>query len=163
MHERAWHAALATLRALREIRTKEMDSPAEPPRPRFSTEAACESFLQARFEASNWSCPKCGENEGTWLASRKVRQCCGCAHQTGLREGTIMARSRINLLAWFRAVELVLSKPSVKLAELMTATGVTRKATASRMLQAITSGKKATDASLRLAGLDRVFGPNTRG
>jgi hypothetical protein len=87
-----------------------------------------------------------------------VWQCRRCRRQSGVRAGTVMADSRIGLLPWFRLVELVIRQPDVSLATLAERTGIRRRQTLRRMVNAVRQAMDSPDSGRRLAGLDQLCG-----
>ena len=157
LHERAYHKSYG---ALVEIKTALSTLwPTEPDGAQvaFRTEAECEHYLIAR----EWRCPHCGSTTGRRLPSRKAYECKECRRQTGIRAGTVMARSGLPLVVWFRAIGAVLMDPTVSTAELGKATEVHREGTIRRIAKRIREAMASPDASRRLVGLDRVF-PQSR-
>jgi len=161
-HEKAWHQAY---RQLQEIRTNicEPIPPAPAPSPPFEfTEVRCHAYLKQRLQAPDWCCLRCKDAGGYWLADRSLWQCQTCAHQMGIRSGTVMERSPLSLSAWFTAVWAILTDRDVSIEDLIATTKVARRATVRRMRERIRAALMASDASVRLAGLDR-FVPARRG
>ncbi len=166
-HEKGFYRSLSILQALRDA-ARNHQAPAEtentlvrqpsPAPTRFQTEAECETFLLARFESGQGICAHCGERGGRFLPSRKTWKCAGCERQVSLRAGTLMAGSHVGLLAWFRAIECVLTLKNPGLQELMTATGLERPGTLRRMAADIQKALASLEPGKLLAGLDAVFG-----
>ncbi|MCH8830596.1 MAG: transposase [Planctomycetes bacterium] len=153
LHERAFHKShgvLVQIKAASSTVPQEKPSEAQSD---FQTEAECEKYLAAR----EWRCPYCGSTTGRRLPSRKAYECKECRRQSGLRAGTVMARSGIPLITWFRAIGAILMNPTVSTAELGKATGIDREGTIRRIARRIREAMALPDASTRLMGLDRVF------
>jgi transposase-like protein len=125
----------------------------------FANSAACEQYLQARFSAPGWRCPRCGHVRGSWIAGRKRWECNGCGHQTGLRGGTLMEGSALPLSAWFRAVILLVQRPAAAISELRRVTGVERPATVRRMRTKILAALEDPERKSLLTGIDEVASP----
>ena len=156
-HERA---LLRNLTALREAKTMVLPAPMRAipsSRQAFSSEEECEKYLIGRVKNAAFHCPGCNGQRGKWLASRRLWQCCACRRQVGIRAGTVMEGSRIGLLAWFRAIDLLSNNPKTSTAEVMAATGVSRKGTIRKMVGRIGQAMASPAASHRLAGLDVMF------
>lgn len=155
-HERAY---LRSLRALMDAKAMAAKQPvSHQGRRRFSSESECEAYLVARLADGGFRCPNCSGNTGKWIASRKTWQCRGCRRQVGIRVTTVMERSRVGLLAWFRAVETLLESPSASTAEISAAIGVRREGTVRRIARKIRQATSSAQRSVLLAGLDQVFG-----
>ena len=156
-HERAY---LRTLDALREAKTRAFSaSPSSSrSRPAFDSEEACQAYLAERARNGEFACPACGSPRGHWIAKRGLWQCGACRQQSGVRRGTVMDGSRLSLLAWFRAIELLIHHPQATTAELSAATGVRRPGTIRKLARQIQQAQAAANASEQLAGLDQLFG-----
>jgi hypothetical protein len=77
-HEKAAFKALEWLR-----QSQESDgSPALPQAvvstKRFANLEECEAYLQKRFSAPDWRCPRCKKAHGHWLSRRKLWECSDC-------------------------------------------------------------------------------------
>jgi hypothetical protein len=161
-HERA---LLRNLTALRDAKMMVLPRPmgTKTPSPQlFCSEEGCEAYLIRRAKSEGFQCPECNGQRGKWLESRRVWQCYACRRQVGIRSGTVMEGSRVGMLAWFRAIGLLINKPDVPMAELAAAANVVRMGTIRSMARKIRQALNSPDASRRLAGLDtvlRVKGP----
>ncbi len=129
--------------------------------PRFINEPSCIQYFLRRFQLGHQRCRSCGSAaNGCWIAPRKVWECNSCHAQTGLRFGTLMARSPVPLTEWFHAIRIVLFRPRVHAAELGKLINIRRLATVSGMLKKIKAAMLDDDPS-QLAGLDQVYLPGT--
>jgi hypothetical protein len=129
--------------------------------PRFIDELSCIQYLVRRFQLGHQRCRVCGSvANGCWIAPRKAWECNSCHAQTGLRFGTLMARSPVPIADWFHSVRIVLFQPRVRATELGKLINIRRVATASGMLKKIKAALLADDIS-QLAGLDQVYSPST--
>lgn len=161
MHERAFYAALDHLR---ELQAEQGTSPDALPvsdmsPPSLTSEEECELYLRQRLEAHGGPCPKCGDSKVTWLDTRQVQECDACGHQTSLRAGTVMERSKLPLLVWMQAIQHLLASPAATTAELSAATGVNRADTVRRVRAKVLAALKTDQAASLLAGL--AAGPPT--
>jgi len=159
-HEKALFAAV---NALRELRVSRTHRPLEAAKQdgvgfHFGSEIACETFLKKRFDRRSWRCPRCASADGNWLPSRRRWECAGCRRQTGLRIGTVMERSPIELVKWFAAIEYVLCNQHPTAAELGQRIHIDRAATVRRLLAKILAALQQVNASELVAGLDGYFG-----
>ena len=127
-----------------------------PPNP-FTTETACEAHLVERFKAGQCLCPRCGSRKGRHVNSRRCWECGGCGCQTGLRHGTVMAASPLSLTMWFTAIWLLLWRPQITTAELVSVLGISRIMTVRNMATKIRAAMAAENASTLLAGLDDYY------
>ncbi len=155
-HERAFLRSLTALQEAKKIwpatRAKmRVQTPA------FSSDGECELYLAERAKNLGFRCPRCDGRRGKWLGSRRVWQCGKCRRQVGTRTGTIMEGSRIGVLSWFRAVELMVKNPSASMADLVAVTKIGRQGTIRKMLGKIRQAMNSPDRSRLLAGLDLVF------
>jgi hypothetical protein len=156
-HSRAFYRALQKLEELQARRRKhEQSAPAAPPPP-FADEAACEAYLAQRLRDGRQPCRRCGETVGYYYPARRAWECHGCGAQSGLRTGTVMARSPVSLWAWFQATRLLLWRPTVRAAELGQVIGVKRPATVCMIARKIRTAIAADNCSQLLAGLDRYY------
>ena len=87
-------------------------------------------------------------------------QCRKCQRQTGIRAGTVMEKSRLGLLPWFRAIKALMDNFKSSTAQLTAVTGIRRDGTVRRMARKIRGAMESTKMSSRLAGLDRVRSKN---
>lgn len=65
---------------------------------------------------------------------------------------------RRGLVTWFTAIEMLLNRPDTSTAELAEATGIHRVGTLRGVAKKIRAAAKSPDATVLLAGLDRLFG-----
>lgn len=123
----------------------------------FADEAACERYLADWLRSGSVPCPQCGARVGYVVGARKRRECGVCRSQTGLRYGTVMARSALPLRQWFDGIHRLLWQPSIGVAEFAAQVGLRRLGTARSMLTKIRRALAAADAGRQLAGLDQHF------
>ncbi len=126
--------------------------------PRFLSESACLTYLVRRYRLGEQPCSRCGQaGRGSWIASRQSWECGSCKTQIGVRVGTVMQRSKLQLRVWFAAIQTVLTNPDVAPGELSRRTGIHRAATMRHVVKKIRAAMIADNASALLAGLDEVF------
>ena len=152
LHERAYHKSLGVLIGIRTASAAIQTTGLGRVQGAFRAEAECQTYLIAR----DWRCPRCGCATSRWIPSRKVREYRDCGRQTGLRAGTVMARSGLSLVTWFRAIAAILGNPDLSTAELAKATGIRREGTIRRVAKRIREAMRLPD-STQLVGRDRVF------
>jgi transposase-like protein len=152
-HEKGLHQAIDKFRSLQAATSRQSRNSAMDSATRFATEDDCESYLRAKFSLDGWRCSRCRGSRGSWLAKRKVWQCTKCEAQFGLRHGTVFARSALPLTKWFAAIRTFAANTSITAADLMTATGITRLATAQSMLRRIHRAVDEDNIQRGLAGL----------
>jgi len=108
-----------------------------------------------RWPDDRIACPRCGQLEPSFLATRRIWKCKGCKHQFSLKVGTIFEDSPLGWDKWVPAVWLLAnSKNSVSSHELGRALGVTQK-TAWFMLHRIRDAME-TGSFARLSGIVEV-------
>lgn len=155
-HARAFYRALQKLQELQARRKQGACEKAVAPSP-FADEAACEAYLAARFREGRCPCSKCGGTQGYIMPARRAWECSRCKLQTGLRSGTVMARSAIPLWCWFEAIRLIYWQPTISVADLAAKVGARRLATMRSLASKVRQAMADNDASAKLAGLDVHF------
>lgn len=97
----------------------------------FSDDLTCVAFVaDRRWPDGKAICPKCGETNNTFMASRKVWQCKNkeCKKQFSVKVGTIFEDSAIGLDKWLTAMWLIVNaKNGISSYEIHRALGVTQK------------------------------------
>ena len=109
-------------------RPKEMDFPRLVER--FGSEDKCRVYLEQLRWPEGVVCPKCGHTGATWLQTRRVRECNArsCGYQFSVRNGTVLADSKLPLWKWFVASLLMCeSKKGMSANQIRRMTGVTYK------------------------------------
>lgn len=94
---------------------------------RYGTEAKCRQALAAARWPDGFVCPACGGSARTSYERAGLRywQCGGCQRQTSLISGTIFEASKLPLLRWFLALQLLSqAKNNVSALELKRQLGV---------------------------------------
>lgn len=76
----------------------------------FCTEEECEEFLLKMRWANGFCCPRCDHNEAFNIRTRKLLECKECRMQVSLTAGTIMHKSKLPLLLWFQAIQLLIKE-----------------------------------------------------
>jgi len=69
----------------------------------FSSEDACQSYLEQLRWPDGFVCPRCGSVGQAYRASRARLMCKDCRHQSSVTSGTIFDKTRTPLRAWFGA------------------------------------------------------------
>ncbi|MDP6047105.1 MAG: IS1595 family transposase [Phycisphaerae bacterium] len=77
---------------------------------RFSSEAACVEYLSRIRWPKGFVCVRCGGDKA-WLTGRGLYRCGVCDTQTSVTAGTMFQGTRKGLLAWFRAIWNVTTRP----------------------------------------------------
>ncbi len=123
----------------------------------FATEEQCEAYLRDwQKRQRKWRCPGCQAKKRSWLRTRQAYECTGCHQQYSTRFGTIYAKSRVPLLAWFVVVEQVISRPQITTAELAGVLPITRPATMGMLIRKVTAALVSPEAERLLAGVHRL-------
>ncbi|KRF12058.1 transposase [Paenibacillus sp. Soil787] len=76
----------------------------------FQTEEECENFLMKMRWSNGFCCPCCDYNEAFKIRTRRLLECKECRMQVSITAGTIMHKSKLSLLHWFRAIQLLLQE-----------------------------------------------------
>ena len=108
----------------------------------FSTEEACEAYLRQSRWPDGFVCPRCGGEGAYELPPRGLLQCKACGYQVSLTAGTVMHRTRVPLVQWFRAAYLMTTlTPGISAVQLQRQLGLGSYRTAWMMLHKL---RKAT-------------------
>jgi ribosomal protein L37AE/L43A len=94
---------------------------------RYGTEAKCRAALQAARWPQGFACPACAGPARTSFERAGLRywQCARCARQTSLISGTVFEASKLPLMRWFLAMQLLTqAKNNVSALELMRQLGL---------------------------------------
>ena len=120
----------------------------------FPDTETCERYLRSRREISEWPCPRCHvRSRKHWLATRHSWGCSKCGAQTGLRSGSVMADSPLSLEKWFVAIGMVCIDHDTSAPQLADVIGLSRVATARRMLATILTALWSSNRDDLLVGL----------
>ncbi|MGO4494682.1 transposase [Paenibacillus sp. 2RAB27] len=71
------------------------------------TEVACEDFLMNLRWSNGFHCPRCDHHEAFQIRTRRLLECKECRMQISITAGTIMHKSKLSLLTWFKAIQLI--------------------------------------------------------
>lgn len=74
---------------------------------KFSDENDCRERLFHMRWSNGFVCPRCGGTKYYAVSTRRTLECKECKHQTSLTAGTIMHKTRTDLLFWFWIIYLV--------------------------------------------------------
>ncbi|SDO10016.1 Transposase zinc-ribbon domain-containing protein [Paenibacillus sp. yr247] len=77
---------------------------------RFQTEEDCEKFLMELRWSNGFCCPRCDYHEAFTIRTRRLLECKDCRMQVSITAGTIMHKSKLSLLHWFRAIQLLIQE-----------------------------------------------------
>jgi hypothetical protein len=86
----------------------------------FRTHQQCMEYLFQRKFPNGFSCRKCGHTKHTEHAHRGgCWECLECGYQETAKAGTVLHKSKVPLVKWFRAIyEITISKGGVSAVEL---------------------------------------------
>jgi hypothetical protein len=73
----------------------------------LTSEDACEAYLFNTRWSLGFVCPRCDNEKCYIVKTRKLYECCECRTQVSITAGTIMHKSKVPLLIWFKAIDLL--------------------------------------------------------
>jgi transposase-like protein len=71
------------------------------------SEEDCENYLFNIRWPNGFICPRCDHEKCYVISTRKLYECQECRTQVSLTAGTIMHKSKLPLLIWFKAIDLL--------------------------------------------------------
>lgn len=74
----------------------------------FKTEEDCVRFLTKRRWAGGFSCPSCDYHLFYIVKTRNLLECKECRTQISLTAGTVMHKSKLSLMIWFKAIRALI-------------------------------------------------------
>jgi transposase-like protein len=135
----------------------------------FATEEACHDHLIKLKWSDGYCCEKCGHDAyfETKTRRHKLYECKKCRYQATITVGTVMEKTRTDLLKWFLAIYIIAhDKRGVSATRLSEEVEVTYK-TAWLMSHKIRQAMKKRDSNYSLAGIveldDAFFGVPSEG
>jgi len=108
----------------------------------FSDEAVCLKYLERMRWPKGFICSKCATVGEPFRIPKRLRvlKCRACHYETSITAGTVMHRSKTNILVWFWAAHLVSTQtPGISAIELQKKIGIARYETAFQMLHKLRS------------------------
>jgi transposase-like protein len=95
----------------------------------FSDEELCIQFIaKLRWPNGDAQCPKCGAQDASYMAARRVWLCLECKKQFSVKQGTIFEDSPIPLHKWLAGFWLIANaKNGISSYEIHRALGITQK------------------------------------
>jgi len=108
----------------------------------FPDEVACLKYLERMRWSGGFCCIKCSQVGEPFRISKRPRvlKCRACHYETSITAGTVMHRSKIDILVWFWAAHLVSTQtPGVSALELQKKLGIDRYETAFQILHKLRS------------------------
>lgn len=74
----------------------------------FKTEEDCENYLMKRRWGDGFCCPRCDHHLFYKVKTRKLLECKECRTQISLTAGTVMHKSKLPLMIWFKAIQALI-------------------------------------------------------
>ena len=74
----------------------------------FKTEEDCVRFLMKRRWADGFCCPSCDNHLFYKVKTRNLLECKECRTQISLTAGTVMHKSKLPLMLWFKAIRALI-------------------------------------------------------
>ncbi len=108
----------------------------------FPDEAACLKYLERMRWADGFCCGKCSQAGEPFRISKRPRvlKCRACHYEVSITAGTVMHRSKTDILVWFWAAHLVSTQtPGISALELQKKLGIARYETAFQILHKLRS------------------------
>ncbi|MDF0727637.1 IS1595 family transposase [Cytobacillus sp. S13-E01] len=121
----------------------------------FSTEEACHDYLFSLKWSNGFCCEKRGHDAyfETKTRKHKLYECKKCRYQATVTVGTVMEKTRTDLIKWFLAIYMIAhDKRGVSATRLSVELEVTYK-TAWLMLHKVRQAMRKRDANYTLAGI----------
>lgn len=108
----------------------------------FPDETTCLKYLERMRWPNGFVCTKCSHASDPFRSLKRLRvlKCRACHYETSITAGTVMHRSKTDILVWFWAAHLVSTQtPGVSALELQKKIGIDRYETAFQMLHKLRS------------------------
>jgi len=119
----------------------------------FPNEESCEHYLKQEREKEGLVCTKCNQGKFYWLKSLKAWKCANCGRWLNLTAGTLMEKSKVPLLTWFKVIHLMTStKKAFSALEMQKQVGQKFYEPVWYMMQKIRISMGKRDARYRLQG-----------
>lgn len=74
----------------------------------FQSEEDCEKFLMKSRWANGFFCPRCDHDSFYKVKTRNLLECKECRTQISITAGTVMHKSKLSLLLWFKAIRMLI-------------------------------------------------------
>jgi hypothetical protein len=145
-HERGFFAALKQFREVSQVPQQINHADL------FRDEESCIAYLAGVQQDRPWRCVKCKSSTRYFLPT-SARFECTCGLQMSVRHGTIFARSKLPLESWFELVQVLLTNPTERIAELTQRVTVVRHATLRKMRAKVLQALNSPNAEILLAHL----------
>jgi transposase-like protein len=76
--------------------------------PNLTSEEACETYLFSSRWSDGFVCPRCDHDKCYIVKTRKLYECRECRTQVSVTAGTVMHKSKVPLLIWFKAIDMLI-------------------------------------------------------
>jgi hypothetical protein len=73
----------------------------------FPDEQTCREHFRNVREQQGITCKKCSSKEHNWKEDYQWWECTSCRHRTSLKAGTVMERSKLPVLYWFKTMHMM--------------------------------------------------------
>lgn len=111
----------------------------------FPDAAACARYLESIRWRDGFVCPRCaGTAEPMRLGRPHLLRCRNCKRDISLTAGTVMGRTHLPLVTWFRAAYLISLTPGMSAVQLQRQLGLSRYETAFQILHKLRAGMVRT-------------------
>lgn len=74
---------------------------------RFPNEQACKNHLRKARQKQGIVCSKCCNDHHFYMENAEKWQCYNCGSRIGLKSGTIMYKSKLSVLSWYKCMHLM--------------------------------------------------------
>lgn len=134
----------------------------------FPDDEACWAYLHGLRWPEGFVCPRCQATQSSYLARRRLHQCCACRYQVSVTAGTVFHATRVTLRQWFLAIFfLARHKQGISALQLQRDLGLGSYQTAWTMLHKLRSalGRRTGQLLRGTVEADETFigGPRTGG
>lgn len=134
----------------------------------FKTEKGCQQWLFNTRWPKGFSCPNCGNNRYSLIATRKLYKCLNCSYQASVTAGTIFHKTKTPLIKWFWLIfRMSTSQTGVSIAEMQRELDIKDYKTIWTMAHKVRKAMSDRDAQYKLSGLIEVdesfFGRSSSG
>jgi len=134
---------------------------------KFSTEEDCRNHLYKIRWPDGFRCPMCNHKRAYKITKRSLFECTECGYQVSVTAGTVMHKTRTQLVIWFWAIYLIANdKRGISAVQLSQQFGISYP-TAWLIMHKIRKAMFDRDSKYTLAGIvemdDAFFGAPTEG
>jgi hypothetical protein len=119
----------------------------------FPNEDTCRKYIKQKREQQGITCDECGCTKHYWLENKQYWKCSQCKSTTNLRSGTIMTKSKVPIITWFKCIHLMTStKKSISALEMQRQLSMKRYEPVWYMMQKIRISMGKRDKNYKLSG-----------